>query len=424
MIGSFLCAVSHDFTHLLVGRSIQGIGGGGITALTSVLLADMIDLRNRGKWSGVVNCAHALGTVIGPLLSAAFTEYISWRWLFWINLPLSGFGVIFLIMLFENDFQFDLWRSELLDLDYLGIFLFIASLTPFIAGLSWGGVLYEWKSWRTILPLILGFLGLIGFIIYEAYIARNPFIPPMIFTSKSTCINLFGIFTFGLVLWGLMYSLALYYEGVKLFSIIHTGSAFLPETLTIVPVGIVVSVLISLTGEYCWPLWFGWAVTTLGLGLLLRLNVETSTIGWVFPNIIVGLGTGAVYPAIQLAIQASAPEEVMAMTVTMISSFRNLGRAVGVAIGGVILQNRLEYYLQNEPLLKDHAQQYSRDASVIPQIIQSMANPAQREALRHALARSLVNVSCCLLGFSSIAFLGSFFVTSYNMDRKRRSLKL
>lgn len=385
--------------------------------MTEVLLTDLVPLTKRGNWFGALGASWAVGSACGPVVGGALAQLSTWRWIFWLNLPFTGIAILvmpyLLCLKIETAFLLKLRK-----IDYIGATLLLLSLSSALIPVTWGGVVYEWKSWHTLVPLILGLAGLVGFVLYEKYFAANPFIPLIIFNNISSSLNYFGAFVLGQILWTLLYYMPLYYEVAKGYSMVMSGIALFPEIFTLGISGILSSVLISARKSYRWALWIGWILAIVGLGLLRLLEVDTSTAKWIFLNLTVGLGTGMLYPALPLAIQSSAPKEVMPMSVTMISTSRNLGRTIGVALGGSIFQNRIRDRLQQIPALAPMAKRYSQEASILLQVIKAMPDSVNRLSLKDAYTESLADVWLFLCGMASIGLISSLFVQSYSMERE------
>ena len=197
------------------------------------------------------------------------------------------------------------------------------------------------------------------------------------------------------------------------------GVSVLPETLTVAPASVVCGVIVTITGRYRWAVWSGWVLTTLGLGLLCLQDVHTKTVEWVFLNLIAGLGTGLLFPAMAFAIQASASNADMAFAVSMFSFFRAFGQSIGVAIGGVIFQNQLKKELLKFPELASKAGEYSKDAASLVQILKTM--PADLPARLHIItsyAAALKIVWAVLCGFGAVALVASLFTEGLSLDRE------
>ncbi|KAF2459997.1 major facilitator superfamily domain-containing protein [Lineolata rhizophorae] len=416
--GAIIAAVADNFTVVLVGRSIQGVGGGGIIVLTEVVVTDMVPLRERGKWFSFISSMWAVGTVIGPLLGGGFAEDVTWRWIFWINLPFIGIGAVLIILFLSLNYKTGAFVEKLKRVDWIGATLFIASTTGLLIPITWGGVMYPWDHWRTLFPLLLCAVGLIGFVAYEKYVAPEPLIRN-VFTNVTAAITYFGTFIHGLILWCLLYYLPLYYEAVKGFSPIVAGVALMPQTLTVAPAAIAVGAAVAITGRYRWAIWSGWVLTTFGAGLLIYLKVDTTTVEWVFINLVSGLGTGILFPAMALTVQAAAAEADAAYAATMFAFFRAFGQSVGVAVGGTVFQNQVKKKLESYPLLAPMAEEYSRDASALVEIIKAMPDSApEKLMLRTSYVDGLKYVFIVLTALSAVTMVSSFWTKAFPLDRE------
>lgn len=342
---------------------------------------------------------------------------MTWRWIFWINLPFIGFGGI-LIALFLNLRPIEAgWAAKLQRIDYVGSILFIGSTTSFLIPLSWGGVSYSWSSWRTLVPLLIGVAGLVLFVIWEERFAKEPVIPLRITKNRSAAVNYLGGFLQGLILCCLLYYLPLYYEGVLGYSPIISGVALFPETFTVAPAAGTVGFLVTKTGRYRWAIWMGWFLATLGTGLIVLLGVDTSIPAWVFLTLVGGIGLGMLFPSIMFGIQAATPEADVGAAVALFTFIRTFGQAVGVAIGGVIFQNQVRKQIMSYPLIASHAEEYAQDASSLVQIIKDMPLGPERLALEESYTGALRIVWALLCALSFIGLVSSLATKSYSLDR-------
>ncbi|CAG7948745.1 unnamed protein product [Penicillium nalgiovense] len=417
LAGAIISGVCNDFTHLLVGRSIQGVGGGGIIALTEVVVTDIVPLRHRGQYFGVFSGMWAIGSVSGPILGGAFSQNVTWRWIFYINFPFIGVGVVMVLVFMKLNMIPSSLMEKLRRVDYIGTFIFVASVTSFLIPLTWGGVSYPWSSWHTLVPLIIGFVGLCFFGYYEHRWAVYPVIPPSIFNNKTATVSFIGSTLQGLVLWCTLYYLPLYYEAVKGYSPILSGVALFPETFTVAPSAMAVGIISSKTGSYRWAIWLGWAFSTIGCGIMCLIKVSTSVPGWVFLNLVAGLGLGFLFPSLGFAIQASSTNENLATAVAMFSFFRALGQALGVAVGGAIFQNRMYQNLLKYPEFFSLASEYSADSAGLVQIIKGMPDGIHKLHLREAYTDSLRIVWAVCCGVSFLGLLLSFLTKAYDLNQ-------
>lgn len=421
LIGTIIGGLSKNFTYMLVGRSIQGVGGGGIISLTQIIITDLVPLRHRGKWFGVVQAMWAFGTIFGPVIGGAFAGYASWRWIFWINLPFIGIGLVSVPLFIRLNFLPTSLVQKLKRVDYIGSFIFVASLTSFLIPITWGGLEYSWSSWHTLVPLLLGAFGLIFFVIYEELVAKSPLIPMVVFKNRTASISYFGVFVHGITLWSSIYFRPLYFEGVKQFSPMLTGVAFLPQAVFVSPIAVATGIIVTKTGRYRWAVWSGWVFTTLGCGLLVIQDVHTSTVAWVWFNIIIGIGFGILFPALMYPVQAATSNKNIAFAVGIFGAMRVIGETVGIAIAGTIFQNQLRTNLLGYPSLAGDAQKYSVDAQGLVPIIKAMAEGPVKEDLLQAYTDALKvvwGVMCALAGVAGFLSLGT---KGLSLDRRLKT---
>ena len=306
--------------------------------------------------------------------------------------------------------------AKLREIDWFGMVLFLASTTGFLIPVTWGGVQYAWDSWRTLVPLIVCAAGIIAFIVYIEFYASNPIIRTSVFKNTSAAILYASTVIHGIILWALLYYMPLYFEAVKGFGPILAGVAMFPWTFTVAPASVATGIAIAITGHYRWATRVGWFLATLGMGLLIILKPNTPTVSWIFLNLVGGLGTGMLFPAMALAVQASATAKDQAYAANMFSFFRAFGQTLGVAIGGVIFQNQMKKKMLSFTLLADLAGAYSRDAVGLVQIIKEMPGGEMKEQLRESYTDALKYIWIVMLAFSAVALLGSWFIKAYDMN--------
>ncbi|APA10048.1 hypothetical protein sscle_05g048180 [Sclerotinia sclerotiorum 1980 UF-70] len=437
-IGSILAAVADSFTLMLVGRSVQGIGGGGILSLGEILVTDLVPLTVRGAYFGYMGSIWAFGSVGGPLMGGAFAEDVSWRWIFWINLPIIVSGAIAIILFLKIRRTPGNLLAKVKRFDWFGSVIFISSTISFLIPITWGGVMYAWDSWRVLFPLFTGVAGLVGFSFYEKRLSDRAFdsegdllssdnVEPIIrfsiFSTWSTIFIYFETMVHGMVLWSLLYYLPLYYEAVQGYTPIISGVAVLPETSFVAPMSVIVGVLVAKTGRYRWALWTGWTLATFGAGLLYLLKPSTSIVQWIFLNVPISIGTGMLFPAMALGNQAASRPQDAAHAAAFYAFDRVFGQAIGVAIGGVVFQNRIRENLLSYPLLKDMATEYSKDATALVKLIKDMEEGLEKSQLKEAYADSLKMVWLVMCALCGAALVSSLFVKGYSLEVEHKSLQ-
>lgn len=419
-VGAVVAAVAKandGMAMLLIGRSIQGIGGGGIIVLTEIITTDMIPLRVRGNYQSFIGLMWAIGSVTGPIIGGVFAQEVSWRWIFWINLPFIGIGSVLIAAFLtlaplSGDFYTKLRR-----VDWVGCVLFVGSTVGFLIPLTWGGVMYPWSHWRTLVPLLVSIAGLIAFIVWEERFATEPLIPFRVMKNRTAAANYLGTFLQGLILWCQLYYMPLYYEGVHNFSPIVSGVALFPTTFTVAPAAIFVGLLVTLTGRYRWAIWAGWFFTTLGCGLQILLDVNTSVPAWIFIDLVPGIGTGMLFPSPMFGVQAATPNRDIPAAVGLFTFFRAFGQTVGVAIGGVIFQNQIKRQILSHALIASFADQWAADWSALVEVIKAMPSGEAKDLLVKSYADALKIVWAVVCGLAFVGLLSSFATEGLSLDR-------
>ncbi|PYH55116.1 efflux pump antibiotic resistance protein [Aspergillus niger CBS 101883] len=339
VIGSIVGCLAHNMATLLAGRVIQGIGGGGLIPLATIIITDVVPLRPRPKYAALVQASMALGTILGPLIGGAFLEHTSsstgWRWVFYINFPLSTAAGILLFF----SVRFKRGGAQLRAVDWFGQALFLASISIFLIGLSWGGVQYTWESYHTLVPLCLGVGGIVATVCWEILGTEHPFVRISVLQDRSALAVYAGSIVQGILMYGELYYISVYLQAVKSMSAVMTGVGLLPVSVALMPTSIVVAIFISKTGRYRWALWFGWAATIAATGVTIILDSDTNTASWIFIFAFVGFGHGVLFNALLISAQASCAAADAAYAASMYTFFRTLGFAIGVIIGSTVLQN-------------------------------------------------------------------------------------
>ncbi|KAK1455288.1 major facilitator superfamily transporter [Colletotrichum melonis] len=427
--GSIVGALANNFHVVIAGRTIQGVGGGGILALTEVIITDLVPLAVRGQWFSLLSAVWSVGTVTGPLIGAGFAQNISWRWIFWINLPIIAIGAVMIFFFLKQAKVPGHIGTKLKKFDWLGSFLFTAGSTSFLFGISTGGVMYEWASFRCLLPMILGVFILVTFGFWELKFAPVPMIDKGIFNNWTMVANYIMTVFHGMILWSILYFLGcpqaysslpvLYYQAVKDYSVVVSAVAALPESLTVAPSAMAVGLIAGVTGRYRWSLWAGWVMITFGAGLMCLMRPDTSVPAWIWLNIPIGLGTGMLFPAMALSIQAACEPALNGQAAAFYSFLRTFGQSVGVAVSGVIFQNAFRNRLLDIPSLADVAEEYSRDATIVVEVIKRMPKgDAMRADLVEAYCDALRAIWISLIAFGGFCMLISVTVKKYSLEQE------
>jgi MFS family permease len=344
-----------------------------------------------------------------------------WRWIFWINAPFIVIGGLMITIFLKFNKVSGSTMDKLKRIDYLGIFVFVASTTSVMIPLTWGGVLYPWSDWRTLLPLLLGIAGLAFFIVWEEKFAVEPLIPFDIVKSVNNAAVYTCTFLHGILLWCSLYYSPLYFEAVKGFSPVMAGVGLFPSTFTVAPAAAIVGILVTKTGRYRWSIWGGFSFATLGFGLQHMLAPNTKTVAWVFYQLSSGIGTGLLFPGLMYGLQAAIDDSLVASSMSLFTFLRTFGQAVGVAIGGVIFQNQLKKEIASRDIIASYAAEWASNSSALVEIIRRMQDGPAKDALiaSYADALKVVWATCC--AFAGAGLIVSFWIKGHSIDRDLKS---
>jgi EmrB/QacA subfamily drug resistance transporter len=335
LVGSALCGVSQNMTELIVFRAIQGLGGGGLLVVTIAVVGDIIPPRDRGRYQGFFGAVFAVSTIVGPLLGGFFVDTVSWRWIFYVNLPLGLLALAVIGVAFQA--RSDHTRHTI---DYAGAVLLAGGLSAIVLYTSLGGTTYAWGSDKMIALLALGFVLLAAFVFVEAR-AAEPILPLRLFRNHVFTVTSAVGFIIGLALFGALTYLPLYLQDVKGHSPTTSGLLLTPMMAGLLITSIGSGQLISRFGRYRpFPI-AGTAIMSVGLWLLSRLQVDTSTLVTSAYMVVLGLGLGLVIQVLVLAVQNSVDYADLGVATSGSTLFRQIGGSIGVAIFGAIFANRL-----------------------------------------------------------------------------------
>ncbi|KAH8880928.1 major facilitator superfamily transporter [Thozetella sp. PMI_491] len=418
-IGSIVCCAAPNISALLVGRSIQGIGGGGIVVLSMVVFTDIVPLRYRPKWYGIVQGAWALGNCIGPVIGGAIAERTTWRWIFYLMFPFCAYGLVSVPFLLTLKPRKATLSESLARVDWIGGFFFICSSTLFLIAVSWGGSQYAWDSVETLVPLILGTVGLALTFWYEAKLAPKPFLKNSLFNSLSSIAAYGGSMVQGLLLFGQLYYIPFYLASVQAFSPLRTGYSVLPAMLLLIPSSIVTGGLVTRTKKYRIPIWIGWAVQFAACATTaFTFDASTPTGVWVIALILIGLGHGCILTAQNFATQASCAPGEEGAAAAMYAFVRQFGMALGVGIGGSAFQNVMALKLTWNGLPTIIA---TESEAFVAILLQMPDGSDLKNKIIDSYVFGFKGTFYVFLGISGVAGLLSLAIRHHEMDRSINS---
>jgi EmrB/QacA subfamily drug resistance transporter len=331
LIGSALCGLSQTMTHLILFRVIQGLGGGGLMVTTQAVVGDIIPPRDRGRYQGIFGAAFGVASVAGPLLGGYFTTNLTWRWIFYINLPLGilALGVLAVTLPAQGSYV----RHAV---DYIGAALLAASLAAIVLVTDLGGITYPWSSPFMIALIVLAMVALFAFITIERR-AAEPILPLHLFRIRDVWVSSVVGLIIGFALLGSVTYLPLYLQNVKGLSPTASGLRMVPLMAGTLATSILAGQIVSRTGRYkIFPI-IGTTMVTLALFLISRMTMETSTFTASLYMLLLGLGLGFVMQVLIIAVQNAVDYHDLGVGTSNAILFRSIGGSLGTALLGAVL---------------------------------------------------------------------------------------
>lgn len=296
--------------------------------------------------TGIMAIPMALGTIAGPLMGAAFTEYVTWRWLGWVNLPLLGIDVVLAVLFLRLRPINEPLRARLARVDWVGSLVFALGASALALPLSWADNLYPWSSWRTIVPLVVGIATLTGFGWYEAK-PQAPLFPYHLFQSRTSLMTLVTATVHGLIVYPATTYVPLFFQSVKLQTPLESAISMLPACCGVIGFALLSGVAVEITRRYTWQFWASWVFIAVGMGLFSLMDRYSSVAETAGFQIIAGVGLGALFTIPPLAVQADVAVEDQGLAVGILAAFRLFGALVGLAIGSTVFASVFEKALHS-----------------------------------------------------------------------------
>ncbi len=331
LVASALCGLSQNIFELIVFRGLQGIGGGGLLSLAFAIIGDVIPPRERGRYQGYFGAVFGVSSVVGPLAGGFAVDNLTWRYIFYINLPLG----IAALAVTNRVLRLPMRKREV-QIDWWGAILLVAGVSCILLATQLGGSTYPWSSWQVIGLFVLGALILAGFAFWES-VAPEPIIPLALFRLQIFTVSNIISFVSGVAMFGALAFLPQYLQLVHGVSATESGLLLLPLLIGLLAMSISSGIYISKTGRYRWFPLAGTIIVTTGLILLSRLGAHTSLTIVSLDILVFGIGLGLFMQVLTLVVQNGVPVTELGVATSSVTFFRSMGGAIGASSLGAVL---------------------------------------------------------------------------------------
>src|SRR5947209_1304686 len=341
LIGSALAGTSQNMTQLIIYRGIQGLGAGGMMPIALAIIGDIFPPSERGKWQGLFVAVFGLASIIGPSLGGWITDNWTWRWVFYVNMPVGAIAILTAGFVLPKAV-----RRVRHKIDYLGAITLVAGAVPLLLAFSWAGTQYPWYSWQIIGLFIFSAVMLVIFVWYDSHIVE-PIIIPQLFKNSIFLVSAIAMFMVSAGMFGAILYLPLFIQGVIGDSATNSGVVLTPMMLGFMFSSLVGGQILSRTGRYKILAIFGFIVAALGMFLLSRMTATTSQGEVVRNMVITGLGIGVMMSLFTIVVQNAFPFRQLGEVTATLTFFRSIGSTMGVAVMGTIMTNGFQNALQS-----------------------------------------------------------------------------
>ena len=340
---------------LIAGRAVQGVGAGGINMMVDLIVCDLVPMRDRGKFLGMLFMVIGLFTAVGPLVGGAFAQSGHWRWVFYINLPVGGpcMVAIFLFLRVKSRHGDSSFASKMGKIDWGGVSMLTISTVGVMYAVTYGGSLRSWTDSSVVAPLVAGLLCLVIFVLFEGSpFVRQPVTPYHLFANRTSAVAYALSFLHSVMGMWIMYVFAIYFQAVLVVSQTLAGVYLMPTVIGFPIAAAVGGTILSKWGRYKPIHFIGFALFTLGSGLCSILGHGSSPAEWVFFQLFLAVGTGLVMACLLPAVQVMLSETDTALSTGTWAFVRSVGVIWGVTIPIAIFNNRFDDLLD---LIQDPA---------------------------------------------------------------------
>ncbi|ORY62566.1 major facilitator superfamily domain-containing protein [Pseudomassariella vexata] len=407
-LGSLISAVAPSSVAFIVGRAVAGMGTAGLFSGSIVILTYTLPLRKRPVMFGFFGGMWGIASVVGPLLGGAFSDGVTWRWCFYVNLPIGGaaMAVIFFFLHIARvtNHDGDSFGKRIVQLDLLGAGILIPAIIMLLLALQWGGAEYAWSDSRIIGLFVAAGVMLLLFVGVEMWRQDKALLPPRFFKNRDVlCAMLFSFF-FGACFFPMIYYLSLYFQAIQGDSAVTAGIKLLPFLLAAVISSILSGILITVFGIYNPVILAETVMLTVGAGLITTFWLDTSFSKWFGYQVLFGLGTGVCFQAGIVVVQNVLSQDLIPQASACVQFFQSLGGALFIAVAQTVFQNGLIGGVTRDAPQLDPRIFINVGASRIRQTLVAIGQEGAVETVLGAYTQGLRNTYCIAVAMAGCAF--------------------
>ncbi|KAK3988686.1 MFS transporter [Cladorrhinum sp. PSN332] len=346
-LGSLLCGVARSSTMLILGRAIAGVGAAGIFSGAVLILANSVPLARRPAYTGLIASMYGISSITGPLLGGAFTDKVSWRWCFLINLPVGGIAIVCIALFFPDPKReigvsaSETWLQRIDRFDPVGTVLFMPGVVCLLLALQWGGLRYAWGSGRIIALFALAGVLLLAFCAVQVWRQENATVPPRILHNRTVWASVIYAFALGACFFIAVYFIPLWFQAVKGASAVGSGIRNLPMMLSAVLASLIAGIVVTAQGQYAPWMIAGAIVMPVGAGLISTWQVDSGAGTWIGYQLLFGIGVGLGLQQPVVAVQNVLEMKDVPVGASLMVFMQSMGGAMMVSVGQAVFTNRL-----------------------------------------------------------------------------------
>ncbi|KAH8832721.1 MFS general substrate transporter [Flagelloscypha sp. PMI_526] len=418
---SLACALAQTMLQLIVFRALKGIGGGALLTMVFIYIGDLIPLAERGKYQSLTEIVSATCNGLGPILGGVFSEVTTWRWCFYINLPICGFAIISTFTLIPSVPVEGNVREKFMKIDYVGSISAILASTLLLLGLTWGGIKYSWTSVPVLVPLMSSFILFGLFLLWEARWAKLPIVPIHVFQNPTLIGSFIGTSLGFMTMFMIIFYIPQLLQLLRGTTPIHAGIMMMAFLLVIPFVVMTHGFIVDRTGRYKPSIVSGFALWTIAQGVATTINKSSSNGLIVGVLVLAAIGSGGTFQTMLIATHAAVPRSEMAVTTGVRNFLRLLASSIGLAVGSALINNTLRASLEHIQMAQDQIRIILDDPTSInrPEESGLILTQAQHDEVLRAYTVAFQRLFYMTVAFCGIATIAcQLLLKEFSLERE------